>query len=86
MAIPTKTLQNHKPLKPREKKHKEEEKNQTPLTREKNDLDNVASAGVHENGVFEGNDGLGFGRGNTRVFSKFVAFKLHQWEQFTRIR
>jgi hypothetical protein len=27
MAIPTKTLQNHKPLKPREKKHKEEEKN-----------------------------------------------------------
>jgi len=25
MAIPTKTLQNHKPLKPREKKHKEEE-------------------------------------------------------------
>jgi hypothetical protein len=41
---------------------------------------------AHEKGVFEGNDGLGFGRGNTRVFSKFVAFKLHQWEQFTRIR
>jgi hypothetical protein len=43
------------------------------LCRENLDLDNVESASVHENGLFEGNDGLGFGRGNTRVFLKICS-------------